>query len=232
VIAVADPDDWTPADEAIAHLSDYDWVILTSTNAVDRFLTRVRGHGMQPAEVFGLHGPKVAAVGVATAARLAEAGMGVALVPNDFRAEGLVEEFRRLASEPDAPARWRVLVPRALSAREVLPERLREMGHQVDVVPVYRTVPAEPDPGGLARLNAGTIDAITFTSGSTVRYFLDALAAAGLDPAQLMAGLVVASVGPVTTAALAKCGFRADVEAGESTMPELARALADYYTRV
>ncbi len=231
VIAIADPDDWAPVDETIAYLSDYDWVIFTSANAVDRFLARVQEHGSDPADAFGPHGPRVAAVGSATAARLAEAGVDVALVPSGFRAEGLIGEFRRLASESGAVRSWRVLLPRALEAREVLPDTLRQMGHDVDVLPVYRTVAAEPDRCGLERLGAGTVDVITFTSGSTVRYFVDALNAAGLDPASLMSGLVVASIGPVTTAALTKRGFRADVEPRESTMPELVKALEDYFAR-
>lgn len=231
VIAIADPDDWAPVDETIAYLGDYDWVIFTSANSVDRFLARVQEHGSEPADAFGSHGPRVAVVGSATAARLAEAGVDVALVPGDFRAEGLIEEFRRLVAEAGAVSGWRILIPRALEAREILPDTLREMGHEVDVVPLYRTVAAKPDRGGLERLVAGTVDAITFTSGSTVRYFVDALKAAGLDPASLMSGLIVASIGPVTTAALAKRGFRADVEARESTMPELVKVLEDYFAR-
>jgi uroporphyrinogen III methyltransferase/synthase len=250
VITIVDPDDWGPADRAITHLADYDWLVLTSTNAVDRFLARARSseafRGIKLSQATAASGTRVAAVGSATAARLAERGVEVTVVPDDFRAEGLVEMFRSVLAGGEAPeapivgnapsppsglppGSWRVLIPRAAEAREILPETLREMGHVVDVVPVYRTVPAKPNRRGLDRLRGGSIDAITFTSGSTVRFFLAALEGAGLDPAQLTAGVVLASIGPVTTAALVKHGLKADVEAVESTMASLSRALADYY---
>jgi uroporphyrinogen III methyltransferase/synthase len=103
------------------------------------------------------------------------------------------------------------------------------MGAEVDVVPVYRTVAVEPDPAVVERLRDGGIDAITFTSGSTVRHFVERIAEAGLDPAEQLERLVVASIGPVTAKALEKRGFTADVEAPEATMESLASALGEYY---
>ncbi len=226
VIAIVEPEDWGQVDIAIAHLSDYDWVVLTSSNGVDRFLTRVREHGLDPAERLASSGVNVAAVGSATASRLQSAGVTVDLVPRDFRAEGLIEAFR----DADVCHGRRVLIPRALEAREILPETLRELGCEVDVVPVYRTVPAEPDLDVLDRIRKGSVDAVTFTSGSTVRNFIALLDKVGLDAGAHMKRLVVASIGPVTTEALRKRGFDADVEAAESTMPALADALARYFS--
>ena len=221
VLEVVDPDDWAPIDAAIGHLSDYDWIVFTSTNAVDRFFRRF---GEIAGDTQALGSARLAAVGSATAARLRSRGLEPSLVPDDFRAEGLVEEFRRLAASEER-VHWRVLIPRALEAREILPDALRELGCEVDVAPVYRTVAATPDPAVLARLRAGTVDAVTFTSGSTVRNFIAALESAGLDPTEVMGRLVVASIGPVTTASLRKRGYQADVEGAESTMPALAEAL-------
>jgi len=165
-------------------------------------------------------------VGSATAARLEAAGVRVDLVPREFRGEGLADAFR----EAEVCHGCRVLIPRALEAREILPATLRELGCEVDVVPVYRTVPAEPDHAVLDRIRTGTVDAVTFTSGSTVRNFVTLLDKVGLDAGKQMEQLVVASIGPVTTEALRKRGFEPDVEASESTMPALAEALGAYYS--
>lgn len=219
VIAIVDPPDTGPVDDAISRLGEYDWVVLTSTNAVERFLARIETLGHAPAE---LAATRVAAVGDATARALTARGVEVAFAPpKEFRAEALVDEFvARGAGEG-----WRVLVPRALEAREILPETLRGRGAVVDVAPVYRTVAAEPDPAVIERLRAG-VDAVTFTSPSTVRNFLSLLGAAGLGAAELLDGVVLASIGPVTTNALVESGLRADVEADPSTVPALVDALA------
>ena len=219
VIAIVDPEDWGAADAAIARIAAYDWLVLTSTNGVDRFLGRFEELGA-PREA--LAGVPIAAVGSGTAGRLRAHGLEPLLVPADFRAEGLVDEFARLGAGPG----WRVLIARALEAREILPDTLRELGCEVDVAPVYRTIAAEPDPAVLERVRSGTVDAVTFTAGSTVRNFIALLERAGIDPVQTLGRLVLASIGPVTTAALRKRGFEPDIEARESTMASLADAVA------
>ncbi len=219
VIAIVDPPDTGPIDGAIERLGEYDWVVLTSTNAVERFLARMETLGRATSE---LAATQVAAVGEATARALRARGVEVALAPpKEFRAEALVDEFAARGVGEGA----RVLVPRAVEAREVLPEALRERGAVVDIAPVYMTVPAEPDPAVIERLRAG-VDAVTFTSPSTVRNFLTLVRSAGLDPETLLAESVLASIGPVTTDALVAAGLRADVEADPSTIPALVDALA------
>ncbi len=224
VIEIVPPEDWTSVDEAVRHIEDYDWVVFTSANAAAEFLNRA-ARVTADAAVHVLATPWVAAVGKSTAATLQSVGVKVDLVPEDAHAEGLAAAFDDLGAGPG----WKVLIPRAQEAREVLPESLRASGAQVDVVVVYRTVPAEPDPAVIERLRAGEIDAVTFTSGSTVRHFVERLAEAGLDPAEQMSRLTVASIGPVTTKALEKRGFSADTEASEATMESLAASLAAYY---
>ncbi len=222
VLETVDPSDWAPLDAAIANLADYDWVVLTSTNGVDRFLKRFRAvKGSRDA----ILGAKFAAVGSATAEKLAKHGLPPALVPADFRAEGLVEAFRDLG----AGAGCRVLIPRAEEAREVLPDELRAMGCDVDVVCVYRTQLAVPDPETLERLRAGSVDVVTFTSGAIARGFVSAIEASGLDAEQIFAHLAVASIGPVTSDAIREMGLRVDVEAAESTMGSLVDAVAEYF---
>lgn len=210
VIDTAEPDDWGPADAAIRRLGEYDWVVLTSTNGVDRFVARMAALGV-PLET--LRARRVAVVGEATGERLRELGIEPALVPDDYRAEGLVEAFEAAGAGPG----WRVLLPRAAKARDILPDALRSWGAMVDVVPVYRTVPATPDPAVVALLRAAAVDIVTFTSPSTVRHFIAWLEAAGIDAAAVMSRVVAASIGPVTSRALAERGYAVPIEAHPST---------------
>lgn len=215
-IAIVDPPDTAAVREAIGQLTGYTWIVFTSANAVERFDDLGGGEGLRACP----H-PAIAVVGTATAAALRARGMEPDLIPGDYRAEGLVAAFTELG----VGSGWRVLIPRALEAREILPDTLCELGAVVDVVPVYRTVAAEPDPQVVERLSAGEVDAVTFTSPSTVRNFLEGLRTAGLDPAVALDGVVLASIGPVTTDALAEAGLVASVEAEPSTVEALVDAL-------
>jgi uroporphyrinogen III methyltransferase/synthase len=220
VLEVTDPPDPSAVDAAIAQLASYDWVVLTSTNAVDRFFARL---------VFvdrtgeALSHVRIAVVGKATAAHMREKGVSPDLVPDEARAEGLVAAFRTRG----VGAGCRILLPRALVAREVLPEQLREMGATVDVVPVYQTTPVDPDPAVLGRLRDGTVDAVTFTSGAIARAFVSAIKDAGLDSGGALRRVAIASIGPVTTDELAALGYVADIEAPKATMAALAQALVE-----
>lgn len=218
VIETIEPSDWAPADNALGQLDSYDWAVFTSANAVDRFAGRMRDTGI-PIERLGAIG--VAAVGPATAGRLLELGITPGVVPDDHRAEGLVEAFARLGVGP----RWRIVIPRAEKAREILPESLRAAGAQVDVVAVYRTMPAVPAPSVIDALRAGDVDAITFTSPSTVRHFFAWAGGSGLAPADVMSRAVAASIGPVTSVALEALGYRERVEAAEFSAAGLVDAI-------
>jgi uroporphyrinogen III methyltransferase/synthase len=146
-----------------------------------------------------------------------------AIVPERFRAEGLVESLGAVGPEA-GPS---VLIARAAEAREVLPDELRALGFHVDVVPVYRVIPIQPPADVLYRLASGDVDAVVFASGGTARRFVEALAAEGMDAAELLVGPVVASIGPVTTQALHGLGIAVDVQATESTVASVIEALAD-----
>ena len=222
VLETVDPTDWAPADTAIANLAHYDWIVFTSTNGIDRFLRRFRTVGGSRDAILGV---KYAAIGSATAEKLRRHGLPPALVPDDFRAEGLIAAFRELGADGCR----RVLIPRALEAREIFPEALREMGCEVDVVPVYRTLPAEPDAIVLDRLAAGSIDVVTFTSGAIAAAFAGAVSSAGVPAEAVRARTVVASIGPVTSAALRALGYTVGIEAAESTMASLVNAIVGFY---
>ncbi|MHB9003119.1 MAG: uroporphyrinogen-III synthase [Coriobacteriia bacterium] len=228
VIRLVDPEDWEPVDTAIERLDTYDWVVFSSANAVERFMRRVESKGATFPQVAdgpddaGESRQRIAAVGPATARRCRANGIEPDYIPDEAIAEGLIRGFEQLGvGEGD-----RVLIPRALKAREVLPEALRARGVNVDVVPVYRTLNAEPDPDIVDRITAGDVQCVTFTSPSTVRGFFSALPDTGATgPA---ADLWFASIGPVTTAELEKRGLTERViEAAEHTAEGLAAALAD-----
>lgn len=222
VIAVADPEDWGPVDEAIRSLDSYDWIVLTSSNGVDCFDERLRKVGRTIADARA----RFAVVGSVTAAALRERGVEPALVPERFHAEGLVEAFAAL----DEPTGARVLIPRAAEAREVLPEELRDLGFRVDVVPVYRLKAALPQVDVIDRLSAGGVNAVTFASGGTARRFVEVLRAARLDAPEVLAHTAVVSIGPVTTAALAELGIGVDAEAAEATAQALVAAVVECLT--
>jgi len=223
VIEVVGPEDWGPADDAIEHLGSYDWIVLTSVNGVDAFAERLRFHGLRMADLACM---RVAAVGSATAAHLRGLGVEPSIVPEQFRAEGLVEELRAIG--PGAGAR--VLVPRAAEAREVLPADLRALGFHVDVVPVYRVVTAVPPADVLERVASGEVSAIVFASGGTARRFAEVLADAGVDAADALVAPVVVSIGPVTTEALHELGIAVDEEAAESTSTSVVKVIVDRFT--
>lgn len=227
---------------AVRGLAGYRLVVFTSRNAVDVFLDYLEAAGWQPeaGPVPGSVTPRppapgvlVAAIGPATASALEERGVAVDVMPDDFIAEGLVATLER---EELAPAGTSVLLPTASRARSVLPDALRVWGAQVDVLPVYDTVPAQELSLPLEELAAA--DFITFTSGSTAEELAAlvtaALAAAGgthgtVDRpglAELLAGVRLCSIGPATSAVLRELGLPVAVEAAEHTAAGLVDAVA------
>jgi len=220
-IEIVPPLSWEDADRAIGRLPGYDWLILTSANAVERFFRRVRE---RRGDLACLAGVRVCAIGPKTRAAIEAAGISVEFQPSVFRAEGLINEAGEGA--------WhgkRVLFPRAAEGREAIPDEMRRVGAELDLVTVYRTIPS---PAGREQLRAllagGGLDAVTFTSGSTVKSFVSLL-----DPAQLddIAGrVVVACIGPVTADAAREAGLPVDALASEATIPALADALEEHFS--
>ncbi len=222
-IEIVPPLSWEDADRAIDRLPGYDWLILTSTNAVDWFFRRVRE---RRGDLACLGGVRVCAVGPKTRKMIETAGLAVEFQPSVYRAEGLIKEA--------GDGAWRgkrVLFPRAAEGRDVIPDEMRRVGAELDLVTVYRTVPS---PAGREKLRellaAGTLDAVTFTSGSTVKSF-----GSLLEPGQIKGipgRVAVVCIGPVTADAAREAGLPVDALAKEATMPSLADALEDYFSRV
>jgi uroporphyrinogen III methyltransferase/synthase len=191
-------------------LERYSWLVFTSANGVDGFFTRgLADHGLDARAVAGR---RVAAIGPGTAAALAAHGIRADLVPERFVAESLLEAF------PPAVSGEQVLVARAEQARDVLPEGLERLGYEVEVLPVYRTVTATPEPAQLARVQAGAVDALTFTSSSTVTNLCALVGSVPDRP-------VVVSIGPITSATARDQGLRVDAEADPHTIDGLVAAL-------
>ena len=165
-------------------------------------------------------GARIAAIGPGTADRLRHHGIRADLVPDRYVAEAFVDAF-----PPPETASARVLVARAEQARDVLPDGLRERGYEVDVLPVYRTVKAAPDAETLACVRGGDVDAITFTSSSTVNNFCDAVG--DLPEPQPL----VVSIGPITSKTAKERGLRVDAEAAEHTIDGLVAALLERLSR-
>jgi len=211
-IAIAPPSDPAPLERAVAAAGGYDWIVFTSANGVEAFFAR-----------FAV---RLAAIGPETAAQLERRLLRVAVTAEDYRAEGLLAA---LAGEEMRGRR--VLLPRAAGARPVLPEALRARGAQVDEVIVYRALPpAETDVAGLtAALEAGAVDAVTFTSSSTVRNFVELLGRRAT--ARLLANgrPAVACIGPVTAATARDLGLRVDVMPAAYTAAALAAALVQHF---
>ncbi|MFQ5989059.1 MAG: uroporphyrinogen-III synthase [Candidatus Methylomirabilales bacterium] len=218
-IALLPPQDWGPLDQALERIANYHWVIFTSANGVRFFLGRLREKGR---DVRDLHGIRVATIGPATAAALQEAGPHPDLVPGEYRAEAMLEGFDR-----DLRG-MRFLIPRAAEAREVLPAGLRDRGAEVEVVPVYRTVPVAEQAGTIRDLlQAGRIDAVTFTSSSTVVNFAELFPEEDL-PA-LLKGVTIACIGPVTAETAGHYGLVVEVVPSAFTIPSLAEALVAHF---
>ncbi len=220
-IEIRPPEDWRPLDEAIRDLDSFSWLIFTSVNGVDAFVDRLSHHGLDLRAV--PRGARVAAIGPATAQRIREAGLRVDVVPDEFRAEALIESVSGAAL-----AGKRILIPRARAAREILPEKLREAGAEVVVAPAYESIPSSEGKDELAKmLEAGGIDCVTFTASSTVENFVGAF---GVEEAgRLLGGTRVACIGPITAETARSSGIRVDVEAREYTIPGLIEAVVDFF---
>jgi uroporphyrinogen III methyltransferase/synthase len=216
-IEISPPEDFGPLDAAIRDLDSFGLIVFTSVNGVEAFLKRLQHHGL---DIRALpRDAKVAAIGPATAERIEQAELRVDVVPEEYRAESLIEA---LGSYPLAGER--VLIPRAKVAREVLPEMLREAGAEVVVPPAYESVPLSEGKEEVSlRLQSGEIDCVTFTASSTVENFAGAFGAE--EAARLLSETRVVCIGPITAATARKHGVTVDAEAKEYTIPGLIEAV-------
>jgi uroporphyrinogen-III synthase len=212
-IRIEPVDDQGHFDEAISRIATFDWIVLTSANAVEVFRERWASAGRTPAD---LRGTRFAVVGPATARALDVWGVTAAFVPDEFRGGAL-------ATELDIAPGSRVLLLGAETGRGEAAAILEGRGAVVVDLPVYRTVPAGLDPEVIEDIRRG-VDAVLFTSGSTVRHFMAAMRrhAPGFTfPAHVR----IACIGPVTAGEARQLGLQVDVVAPASTTDSLVDAL-------
>jgi len=233
-IEIAPMDDYSALDQAIAALDKYQWIIFTSVNGVAAFWDRVTvvGASLVPAL-------KIASIGPATAQALEKRGVRATFIPEEYVAEAIVEGIGDVRGKC-------ILLPRAEIAREALAEELGRRGAIVHEIAAYRTLPAAPDPQGLTELRRG-VDAITFTSSSTVRNFVALLSGStkyidaanyrrmGHDgiPMPSLNRAIIACIGPITAQTAREVGLPVDVMARREayTTDGLVAALVEYFSR-
>jgi uroporphyrinogen III methyltransferase / synthase len=217
-IETAPPRSYAALDRAIKRIDSFDWIIFTSATGVESFIDRLKSRGR---DIRHLGRASLAAIGPATAARLAGYALRVTAVPDEYRAEQIIPAIgiKQIRGK-------RFLIPRAEVAREALPEILRDKGaREVLVAPAYRTV--KPKGAQLDRMRellaSGSIDLVTFTSSSTVTNFCELLGA----PAQ---GVKAAAIGPITAATAEERGFEVAVRPREYTIEGLVAGILEYYS--
>jgi len=221
-IEIKPPASYESLDEAIKQITSYDWLIFTSVNGVEQFLSRFEKLGKNIANLAGI---EVGAIGPETAKRLTAAQIRLSLVPKQYQAEGILEELlsKNLFGK-------RVLIPRAAKARDILPETLRQRGARVEVVEAYQTVPPQTDVAAVHKLlRDGKIDVITFTSSSTATNFAAMLH--DHDLPRLLSRMVIACIGPITKKTVEDLGMRSEIVSEEFTIPGLVNAMVDYFAR-
>ncbi|MHB1042750.1 MAG: uroporphyrinogen-III C-methyltransferase [Eubacteriales bacterium] len=220
LIKITEPDDFAPLDRAIEEISAFKWIIFTSAGGVEAFFKRLFRHHK---DARALHGAGLCAIGPKTKESLEAYGLFVDYLPDEYRAEEIAEGLRGRINPGD-----RVLLPRADIARKVLPLALREMGALVTEADAYKTVMASGDGTGLLEmLRSGEINVITFTSSSTVRNFAGMLATPDLQ--DLLRGVTVACIGPVTADTAREMGITVDVSAKEYTIDGLVAAILEHF---
>lgn len=223
------PPDPAKVAEVVGALEDYDLVVFTSESAVDELFREIEAQG-RDARLFAE--TRIAAIGSTTAAALSRQGLEVAIMPAKFVGEALAEAILEdPCIQAIRPMRSpRILVLRALVAREVLPQRLRSSGCTVDVVPVYETHPVAPASSRelVALLASRAIHCILLTSSSAANALVDLL---GPHERSLLEGTLIASIGPITTAAAESRGLAVQLTATDNTLAGLVDVLEGYYTQ-
>ena len=220
VIETVPPEDWNPLDTAIEKLDRYDGLIFTSVNGVKFFMRRLKEKGKDVRE---LKGVRLYAIGSKTEQAVNALGIKVDVVPENFVAESLIDSM-----EKESVKGKKYLLPRAMVARETLPDQLRAQGATIDVAPAYQTV--RPQTGTdelIRRVKEGSIHAITFTSSSTVTHFMELV---GTNPLPQLKNISIACIGPVTAKTAEKAGLKVDIMAKEYTVDGLIAALENHFS--
>lgn len=217
-LEIVAPSSWEGLDGAIANLSTFDWLILTSSNAVDYFFQRLQHHHLDSRALAGI---KIAVVGKKTAASLRQQGLEPDYIPPNFIADALVEHF------PEPLSGKRLLFPRVeTGGREVLVKQCTTQGARVTEVAAYQSqCPQTIPPEALNALQNQQVTVITFASSKTVKNTVKMLQQAGEIP---LNSVCIASIGPQTSKTCEELLGRVDIEAKEYTLDGLTEAIVKW----
>jgi uroporphyrinogen III methyltransferase/synthase len=219
-IQIVPPEDTAPLKKSIENIKDYDWLVFTSVNGVKFFFDTLFDMGL---DVRVLGHLNFACIGPVTKERLKNYGILSDILPKTYRAESVIEAFSRVDIKDK-----KVLLPRAKQARTILPEELTKMGAQVDDVVAYETkLNSDGKKELISLLEDNEIDAITFTSSSTVTNFMSLLESKNAK--KLLKNVVTASIGPITSDTARSLDIEPDVEAKDFTIQGLVNSLLAYY---
>ena len=228
-LEIGPPSSWKDLDNAIINISEFDWLILTSSNGINYFFERLIA---LEKDVRTLANLKIAVVGEKTAQSLKNHSLQPDFIPPNFIADSLVEHF------PEQLTAKKVLFPRVESGgREDLITAFRKQGAEVVEVAAYQSCcPDNIPPSAELALQSGTVDVITFASSKTVKFFNQLAQKIFLDCSQnnqssvasYLEGVCIASIGPQTSKACQKYFRRVDVEASEYTLEGLTKAIVDW----
>ncbi len=217
-IEITPPEDWTGLDNSLSRLQTYQWIIFTSSSGVRYFMERMLEKGLDVRE---LKGVKICSVGIKTEEELKKYGILVDLVPEEFRAEGVVEAFKRLYNGNLEGIR--ILFPRADIAREIIPERIKELGGHVDAPVTYRSIKPETHAKRIKRfLKEGRITMVVFTSGATFNNFIELI---GQEAKEFLMDVKIAVIGPVTKKVVESAGLKVSIMPEKATNEALVEAI-------
>jgi uroporphyrinogen III methyltransferase/synthase len=218
-IEIVSPASFADLDQAIASLDQVDYLVLTSTNAVEAFFDRLASLGHSAAILDTL---QIVAVGPKSAAAIDAHGVSADLTPKDYRAEGVVSLLKeRVAGK-------KVLYPKAALARELIPKQLGNAGAEVIEPVAYASAPPQGASASLKQALDDGLDLLTFTASSTVENFINLLDAGDLTLARQVP---VASIGPLTSATATKQGFEVIIEPDSSTLDNMVAAIKTYFEK-
>jgi uroporphyrinogen III methyltransferase/synthase len=221
-IDVVPPASWAELDNAIDTIESYQWVIFTSANAVRFFFERLRSRGK---DIRLLKGVSICAVGPKTAESIEQYGLRADLIPSEFKAEGVLAALGGVSVKG-----WKFLIPRAKVAREIIPDKLRELGAEVTVATAYENVKPTSDVERVRKLfQEKKIAAVTFTSSSTVHNFVEILGQK--EYKSLLDGVTVACIGPVTAKTAEEYGMKIDIMPKEYTLPAFVDAMVEFFRK-
>jgi uroporphyrinogen III methyltransferase/synthase len=218
LIRILPPSSYSRLDQALANLSQYHWIIFTSTNAVKYFFTRLFLRGK---DTRALAAARIGAIGPRTAQSLEAYGIRPDLVPPEYDSPAILRQLGSVAGE-------RILLPGSQLANDLLPRELKRKGATVDTVTTYRTVLDPESKARIKDLGAVSLNCITFTSASTWNNFTRLF---GRQKEEILKTAVLASIGPLTTAAIRRGGGKVAIEAKEYTSAGLAEAILEYYRK-